>query len=182
LLLAGCSASIQIGGVRQSAPHTSSALAPATLGGSLSQGEWLAQGLVLDSRGGGAIKSGERIDRIWFFQHQCAKGRCAMYWTRPIDTGVFTTEVTRGPGSAFSATFRDESAPCTSGTSNVLRAFGLITSTFKLQVGPGPDHLSASEHTYATTPACSALDRTIRWTAIRVTGRLTASPPSAASA
>jgi hypothetical protein len=178
LLLAGCSASLQVGGgVRRNTTTP-----PQGVGNGLRQGEWLARGVVLSSRGGGAITGGEVLNRIWFFQRQCAHGRCAIYWTRPIDTGVFTAELTNGLGAEYSARFQDESAPCTRGTSEVVRAFGLLTSVFTVHLGPGTDHMSASEHTYATTAACSAVDHIIRWTATRVaSGATTQSPPGARS-
>jgi hypothetical protein len=92
----------------------------------------------------------------------------AVYWTRAIDTGVFTAKVRFGKDRTFSASFRNESTPCTAGTSDVTKAIGLLTSDFTVHLGPGADHMSASEHTYATTPACSAVDHVIRWTATRV--------------
>jgi hypothetical protein len=59
-------------------------------------------------------------------------------------------------------------------------AIGLITSAFTaVRLGPGRDHMSANEHTYATTPACRNVDHVIRWTATRLTNGVTTQAPPA---
>jgi hypothetical protein len=163
LALAGCSAGVH---VSVSSTHTSGATP--TVSSAIRKEEWKARGVTLYSRGGGAIHSGGILSRVWVFQRQCAKGHCAIYWTRPIDLGVFTAKVTYHSKSVFTASFKNESAPCTTGTSSVTKAIGLLTSDFTVHLGPGQNHMSATEHTYATTPACSAVAHTIHWTATRV--------------
>jgi hypothetical protein len=90
----------------------------------------------------------------------------------------FTAELTRGAGTAFSATFRNEADPCASPHSHVVKPLGLITSVFTVHFGPGPNRMSAGEHTYPTSAICGPFDRTMRWTATRVTNGSTGSPSS----
>ncbi len=171
--LAGCSASLHLGdGVTRN-----SSSAP-LVGGALAQDEWIARGEVTSADDGGMSKVGEQLKRYWFFQSQCSGGRCVLLWTRPIDIGNFTAELTRA-GTAYTATFRNEADPCASPHSHVVKALGLITSVFRVYFGPGPDRMSASEHTFPTSNICGPFDRTIRWTATRVSSGGTSAPSSA---
>jgi hypothetical protein len=83
LLLAGCSASFQVGGGVARTPSSAPLMGPA-----LGQDEWLARGVVISADDGGMSKIGEQLKRYWFFQSQCSRGRCALFWTRPIDIGT----------------------------------------------------------------------------------------------
>jgi hypothetical protein len=148
-------------------PSAATPPTPLTVSPALAQGEWVAHGRVSIARGGGALRSGEEIERVWLFQRECAHGRCAIYWTREVDGRLFTAKMTRGPGGSYSARFENETYGCVRAESNVIGAFGLLTSAFTVHLGPGPGRLTASERTYATTPACSAVKHIISWTATR---------------
>jgi hypothetical protein len=148
----------------------------------LKEGEWLARGVVEVSRGGGALQAGEVIYRPWFFQRQCSQGRCVVYWTRRIDLGAFTAAVSFAHGSqvSFKASFKDESSPCESTTGGGVAAVGLLTSDFAATLFPGARLINATEHTYATTPACGAVEHVIRWTATRLSRAITPAVGSSA--
>jgi hypothetical protein len=168
VLLCGCSASVGLG----TSGAASKARTSAAVGHAMREGEWVARGLVLSARGPEGIPRGAVLLRQWFFSRKCAaNGHCAIYWTRPIPgEGADTAKiVAHGVPTTFTASFRNESAPCFT-PSGVVVGVALIESDFTAHVGPGPDHMSAMEHTHTTTPTspCPALDRTIRWTAIRV--------------
>ena len=168
----------------QSAPAGGSSRSPSTPPAQsfiASHSEWLARGEVVTSTGDEEFSPGDVLRRLWIFQTQCGRGRCAMYWTRPIGIGVFTTQMHIGAGNAFSAAFRDETTPCASSPGGAGKAIGLITSVFTGVVEVRSDRMTASEHTYGTTPACEAINRTIRWTATRVTSPVGARPPSVSS-
>ena len=146
-----------------------------------SQSEWLARGEVLTSAGDREFSPGDVLQRLWIFQTQCGRGRCGMYWTRPIGLGVFTTQMHIGAGNKFSAAFRNEAGPCAGSPGGSGNAIGLVTSAFTGVLELRGDRMTANEHTYGTTPACEAINRTIRWTATRVTSPPHARPPSVSS-
>jgi hypothetical protein len=128
---------------------------------------WVAHGVILSDRGGGALRAGDQFDRDWLFQRQCIAGQCAIYWTRPIDVGVFTARLQINR-DALSAKFSNEAAPCEIWDSGAIKSLGLLTSKFSLRHDPRSDQISGTEHTYATTTACSGVDRYVRWTATRI--------------
>jgi hypothetical protein len=130
------------------------------------EGVWAAHALIVSWSGGNG-QAGEQINRVWSFRSKCGRGRCALYWTRLIDLGVFTAAV-HVNGSALTATFANERTPCTSAGSRIIKAIGLLTSTFTVRLRPD-GRLYGTEHTYATTRACSDVDHRLRWAAIHVT-------------
>ena len=200
LVFTGCGAGVQAG-LGRAAPRSAETVARPTAGNpphaktnrprtganrrsgsvsELSEGEWLARGVVEVARGGGALRSGDVIYRPWLFQRQCSHAHCAVYWTRRIDIGVFTAQVSFPRAISFKASFKNESAPCESLTGREVADVGLLTSDFSATLSAGTDRIDATEHTYATTPACGAVEHLIRWTATRLTRAATSSVRSSA--
>jgi hypothetical protein len=138
-------------------------------------GRYLAVGQVITSRGGGALRPGERIQRVWLFRLQCGRRGCRTYWIRTPEVGVFTAPA-RVSGDNVSATFAGERARCTSGNGSTHTAIGRLTSVLALHFDPATRTGTGTEHTFATTSACRAVDQRLRWTARPINPRRTREP------